>query len=244
MRLSPLRRKVISTLKPEEREFMTRVCHELEVSEIDPGLPVLYPGCGGDVSHAVLLGNNLVFVDSHQPETTISEICSEIYNLGGEIVEERRDGVWGKDGKLFIKFRLEEEEVDLTYYAQDATRLHELNLKEVEDGYSVYFVKVPLPKEISVGSLRSPHSLGRSLQQLVVGGFYLERECPLPSHLVSELGFRRIATGTISGLSIHPEEGNLYQKVEQVDNIIEILEKGLNLQADVEEYGDEHHNAD
>ncbi len=202
---------------------MTRICREIESSEINPYLPVLYPGCGGDVTHAVLLGKNLVFVDSHQPETTVSEIKSQIDFLGGEILEENRTGVWGEGGNLFINFQLEGEEINLTYYAQDATRLHQLKLKELRNGYSVYFVKVPLPKEISVGSLRSPQSLGRALQNLEVGGFYLERECPLPSHLISEIGFTKIASGCISGLSIHPEEGNLYHKVEQVDNIEEIL---------------------
>ncbi|MFO7966563.1 MAG: hypothetical protein R6U44_03085 [Archaeoglobaceae archaeon] len=241
MQLSPLREKVLSTLKPEERDFMTRVCCEIENSEIEKGLPVLYPGSGGDVTHAVLLGDNLVFVDSHQPETTVSEILSEIAHLGGEILEEDRTGIWGKGGKLFIKFRLEGEKINLTYYAQDATKLHELDLEELENGYSVYFVKVPLPKEISVGSLRSPSSLGKALQDLAVGGFYLERECPLPSHVVSEMGFTKIVSGNISGLSVHPEKGNLYHKVEQVDNIIEILEAGaaeLYFQANVEGYSD------
>lgn len=227
MQLSPLRKKVISALKPEEKDFMTRVCSEVENSEIDPLLPVLYPGSGGDVTHAVLLGKNLVFVDSHQPETIVSEIRSEIDYLGGEILEEKRTGMWGKVGKYFTTFLLEGEEISLTYYAQDATKLHDLGLKELENGYSVYFVKVPLPKEISVGSLGSPQPLGEALQHLMVGGFYLERECPLPSSLISEMGFRKIASGYISGLSIHPEEGNLYRKIEQVDNIEEILEGGV-----------------
>lgn len=206
---------------------MTRVCHEIERSEIDHDLPVLYPGSGGDVIHAVLLGKNLIFVDSHQPEAIISEIHSQIEQLGGKVLEEQRIGVWGKGSKYFTAFLLEGEEIDLTYYAQDATKLHELKLKELENGYSVYFVKVPLPKEMGVGSLRSPQSLGKALQHLEVGGFYLERECPLPlsDHLVSEIGFKKIASGCVSGLSIHPQEGNLYRKIEQVDGIEEILKK-------------------
>ncbi|MFW6127720.1 MAG: hypothetical protein ACOC6M_00915 [Halobacteriota archaeon] len=223
MQVSPLRKKVLPILKPEERDFMTRVCSEIESSGNDH-LPVLYPGSGGDVTHAVLLGKNLVFVDSHQPDTTVSEIRSEIDYLGGEIIEESRTGVWGRGGKLSIKFWLEEE-INLTYYAQDATILHDLSLKELENGYSIYFVKVPLPKEMGVGSLSDPQSLGRALKHLEVGGFYLERECPLPDPLASKIGFSRIASGYISGLSIHPEEGNLYRKMEQVDDIEEILKE-------------------
>lgn len=218
---------MISTLKPQESDFLTRACYEIERSEIDRDLPVLYPGSGGDVTHAVLLGKNLVFVDPHQPEIITSEVHTEIKNLGGEILEEKRKGKLSKGGKYSVTFSLEGEEINLTYCAQDATKLKELGLKELEKGYSVYFVKVPLPKEISAGSLKSPQSLGPALENLKVGGFYLERECPLPDDLISEMGFKKIATGHVSGLSIHPEEGKLYYKVEQVENLGKLLEEYL-----------------
>lgn len=217
---------VIARLSPEEREFMTRVCEEIEKSRADKNLPVLYAGSGGDVEHAVLLGNNLVFVDPHLPEETLLEIKYEIEKIGGKIIEEERKGELGKRGKHIIKFLLDEEEIKLIYYAEDATKIgKEFKPVELERGYFVYFVKVPLPKEEKVESLTSPESLGALLKHLVVGGFYLERECPISCYLDPKiLGFEKVASGPISALSINSGEmGNLYKKFKEVEEITLLL---------------------
>ena len=77
--ISEVRKTVISMLHPDERQFLRKICLELEKRNFD--LPVLYAGSGGDVEHAVLLGNRLVFVDSHLPEVTISEIKNNIASI-------------------------------------------------------------------------------------------------------------------------------------------------------------------
>jgi hypothetical protein len=173
------------------------------------------------VEHAVLLGNNLVFVDSHLPELTISEIRSRVKKIDGKIIEEERKGELGRGGKHLINFKIEEEEIKLIYYAEDATRIgRDVRLKELKKGYSIYFVKVPLPKEASVDSLASPDSLANALRNLAVGGFYLERECPLSYYLKPEIfGFNKVASGYISALSINSERGNLYRKMRNVAKI-------------------------
>jgi len=194
--ISEARRMVISMLHPDERLFLKKICLELGKNNFD--LPVLYAGSGGDVEHALLLGNRLVFIDSHLPEVTISEIKNSIARIGGAINEERRIGMLGQGGKHIIEFEICREEFELIYYAEDATRISELGIRELRNGYSVYFVKVPLPKEERVGSLSSPDSLADALKNLVTGGYYLERECPLVYFLEPEiLGFRRVASGDI-----------------------------------------------
>ncbi len=217
---------VIARLSPEEREFMTKVCEEIEKSRVDKVLPVLYAGSGGDVEHAVLLGNNLVFVDPHLPEETLLEIKRRIEMIDGKIVEEERKGELGKGGKHVVKFLLDGEEIKLTYYAEDATKIgREFKPEELERGYFVYFVKVPLPKEEKVGSLTSPESLGTLLKHIAVGGFYLERECPISRYLDPRmLGFEKVASGPISALSInYGEMGNLYRKIKEVEEIALLL---------------------
>jgi|Deesub1362A_J573_1020465.scaffolds.fasta_scaffold00306_26 hypothetical protein len=222
--ISIARRKVIAKLHPDERNFLIEVCRE--VGDSAGELPVLYAGSGGNVEHAVLLGNNLVFVDSHLPEVTLAEIRNNIEKFGGDIAGETRKGVLGGGGKHKINFSIENEEFLLTYYAEDATKIHELRLKELENGYSVYFVKVPLPKENTVNSLTSPTSLGNALSNLVTGGYFLERECPLCYSLEPDkLGFKKITSGFISALSIYSEPGNLYKKVRNVDSLVELLEE-------------------
>lgn len=220
--ISEVRKTVISMLHPDERQFLRKICLELEKRNFD--LPVLYAGSGGDVEHAVLLGNRLVFVDSHLPEVTISEIKNNIARIGGEINQEKKRGVLGQGGKHIIEFEICKEEFELTYYAEDATRIS--GIRELRNGYSVYFVKVPLPKEAKVGSLSSPDSLADALKNLVTGGYYLERECPLVYFLKPEiLGFRKVASGYISALSIYSKNGNLYRKIREVEDIKSLLLK-------------------
>jgi hypothetical protein len=221
--VSRAKKKVIAKLFPEEREFLTKVCEEIGRSSVNKELPVLYAGSGGDVEHAVLLGNNLVFVDSHLPEETISEIRYGIRKIDGKIIEEERKCRLGKGGKHVIKFRLGEEKITLTYYAEDAAS-EEFKPEEIERGCSVCFVKVPLPKEGKVGLLASPNSLGRLLGNIALEGFYLERECPISYYLNPEIfGFKKVASGPISALSINPAQGNLYKKFREVEEISLLL---------------------
>ncbi len=212
---------LIDILDPREINFMLLIAKELERSNLD--LPVLYAGSGGDVEHAVILGDRLVFVDSHLPETTLSEIRNNIRRIGGKIVEEKRVGELGKGGKYIIKFEFQDE-VELIYYAEDAMRLFESPPRELKNGCSVYFVKVPLPKEPNVSSLTSPKSLSKALKLISVGGYFLERECPLCRVIKPEmLGFKKVASGYISALSVHNAEGNLYKKVREVENLEDLL---------------------
>ncbi len=213
-------------LEPEEIDFMLRIAEEIEKSKLN--LPVLYAGSGGDVEHAVILGNRLVFVDSHLPETTLTEIRNNIDKIGGEIIEEKRLGKLGSGGKHVIFFEFCNDLIELIYYAEDATRFIP---HEVRKGCSVYFVKVPLPKEPKVGSLTSPESLSRALKLIALGGFYLERECPLCRVLrPEELGFIKIASGYISALSVnYNAKGNLYKKIKDIENIYELLKLDLKL---------------
>ncbi len=213
-------------LEPEEFDFMLKIAEEVDKANLT--FPVLYAGSGGDVQHAVILGNRLVFVDSHLPETTLAEIKSNIERIGGEIVEERRIGELGLGGKHIIRFEFCNDLIELIYYAEDATRFIP---HEVRKGCSVYFVKVPLPKEPRVGSLTSPESMSKFLKLIVLGGFYLERECPLCRVLKPEdLGFVRVASGYISALSVnYNAKGNLYRKIREVENIYELLKLDLKL---------------
>ncbi len=213
-------------LEPEEVDFMLRIADEIERADLN--LPVLYAGSGGDVEHAVILGDRLIFVDSHLPETTLAEIRNNIDRIGGEIIEERRIGKLGFGGKHIISFEFCKDLIELIYYAEDAT---EFIPHEVKKGCSVYFVKVPLPKEPKVGSLASPESLSRALRLIALGGFYLERECPLCRVLRPEdFGFIRVASGYISALSVnYNAKGNLYKKIREVENIYELLKLDWNI---------------
>ncbi|WP_457548612.1 hypothetical protein [Archaeoglobus sp.] len=211
----------------EEIPFLTKVAEEIEKSNLD--FPVLYAGSGGDLEHGVVLGNRLIFVDSHLPETNLAEIRRKAETFG-EVIKEKRVGKLGNGGKHVIRFEFLGEVIELIYYAEDATELLKNPPKEIKDGLSVYFVKVPLPKEPKVGSLRSPDSLAKALKLVVIDGFYLERECPLCRVLKPELlGFEKIASGYISALSVYNEKGNLYRKVKDVDNIEELLKIDLSL---------------
>jgi len=216
-------KKLMPFFVPEERGFMLRVSKEIGKSDLHQ--PVLYAGSGGDVEHAVVLGDRLVFVDSHLPEETLSEIRNRVTQIGGKILEEEQLGKFGAGGKHIIRFKLFGE-IELIYYAEDATKIGlDFMPEELKEGCSVYFVKVPLPKEARVGSLASPDSLSRALRLIVLGGFYLERECPLCRVLSPEvLGFEKVASGYISALSInYDEKGNLYRKTREVENILDLL---------------------
>ncbi len=203
----------------EEREidFLLDVSREVE----DVRGKVVYAGSGGDVEHAVILGDVLIFIDSHLPETTLCEIRRGISRVGGRVIREKRIGELGKGGKHLIEFEFLGDKIRIFYYAEDAT---EFVPDEAKDGFSVYFVKVPHPKEMRVGSLTSPKSLSLWLSLLRVGGYYLERECPLCLKLRPEdLGFVKVTSGYISALSVKNELGNLYKKVRDVENLYELL---------------------
>ena len=210
---------------PRELDFMFRVSSEVGSSNLD--LPVFYAGSGGDLEHAVVLGDRLIFVDSHLPEDTISEIRRKIAKIGGKILEEERVGKLGKSGRHVLRFEFYGE-VELIYYAEDVLRILENPPRELRDGCSVYFVKVPHPKEPNVKSLDSPELLSKALKLIEVGGYYLERECPICRVLNPEvLGFEKVASGYISALSIHNAEGNLYRKVRDVENLEDLLRLDL-----------------
>jgi len=215
-----LRRRVNALrdlFEERELEFLIRVSGEVEKVEG----PVVYAGSGGDVEHAVILGDTLIFIDSHLPETTLSEIREGVFRIGGEILGEERIGKLGMGGKHIIEFELLGDLIRIIYYAEDATRFTPI---EIGDGCSVYFVKVPHPKEPRVGSLTSPESMYRWLRAIKIGGYYLERECPLCFRLRPEdLGFVRIASGYISALSVKNALGNLYRKVRDVKDLYELL---------------------
>ena len=217
---------LMDILEPEEIDFMLRIAEKIEKANLN--LPVLYAGSGGDVEHAVILGDKLIFVDSHLPETTLTEIRNNIDKIGGEILEEQRVGELGLGGRHIISFEFCNDLIELIYYAEDATKFIP---HEIRRGCSVYFVKVPHPKEPKVGSLTSPESLSRALKLIALGGFYLERECPLCRVLRPEdLGFIKVASGYISALSVnYNAKGNLYKKIRNVENIYDLLKLDLKL---------------
>lgn len=189
----------------EQREikFLRKVIKEVEKLKDDK--PILYAGSGGDVEHAVILGNDLIFVDSHLPEVTLSEIRKKIIEMGGKILRE-----YPIERKYIIEFDLLGN-VRLTYFAEDIMNLLKNPPEELRKGISVYFVKVPHPKEPNVSDLTSPEVLSKALSMIVLNGFYLERECPLQNPEL--IGFEKVASGYISALSIRNAEGNLYRKV-------------------------------
>ena len=63
---------LLDFFEPKEVPFLMKVVREVEKLRID--LPVLYAGSGGDVEHGIILGNEIIFVDSHLPDITLSEI--------------------------------------------------------------------------------------------------------------------------------------------------------------------------
>jgi hypothetical protein len=220
--------RLLNLLEPEEREFMSRVHEEIVVSKINRkvDLPVVYAGSGGDLEHAILLGNNLVFFDSHLPEETLSEILTKVERIG-TLITQKRSGELRKGGKHIIRFRVQDSEFKLTFYAEDATKIGDKFFpEELREGIAVYFVKVPLPKERKVGSLTSVYSLAKMLGNIVLGGYFLERECPISAFLKPEiLGFERVASGYISALSVNRDaEGNLYRKIRDVEELSVLLE--------------------
>lgn len=198
-----------------EIEFLMKVSDEIKRSNIKK--PVLYAGSGGDVEHGVILGDDLIFVDSHLPEVTLSEIRGKIVEIGGKILREWKEGELGNGGRYVIEFEFLGK-IRITYYAEDVLDV----LKEVED-LSVYFVKVPHPKEQRSSDLTSPEVLSKALKKIALRGFFLERECPLPNPEL--LGFERVCTGYISALSIRKSEGNLYRKVKDLslEEILKVL---------------------
>ncbi len=179
----------------EERDFLRKVCRELE-SVAD--LKAVYAGSSDDVEHGILLGNNLLFIDSHTPEINLAGIRSKLERISDELKFERiNKTLWKFEAKILG------EKVKLEYLCADATK--------VELGkIGVYFVKVPLPKEARVGSLCEERNLARALSNVVKGGYFLERECGVD---VEKYGFRLLLTGELSGLSIHSAKGNLYKKI-------------------------------
>ncbi len=197
--------KLTDFFERRELKFLRRVVEEVGRVE---GKSVLYAGSGGDVEHAVILGNDLVFVDSHLPEVTLSEIRRKIVDMGGKILRELSIG-----RKYVIEFDLLGE-VKLTYFADDIVNVLRNPPEELRRGIAVYFVKVPHPKEPNVSDLTSPEVLSKALSMIILNGYYLERECPLPNP--ESVGFEKVASGYISALSIRNVEGNLYKKVRRL----------------------------
>ncbi len=215
-------KKISRLFDEDEVEFMKRVHHEVFNQYVN--LPVLYAGSGADLEHALVLGTNLVFFESHLPRENISEIISKIDDLG-KLKSVKEIGKLEEGGKITLGFEIVGIDFELTFYAEDATTIGLKNYPELESGLCVYFVKVPFPKEKRVGSLRKPDFFGRILSRIVVGGFYLERECPLTFKIPpEELGFIKLFSGYISALSIHDGVvGNLYKKIRMVENLRELI---------------------
>ena len=198
---------LLNFFEPKEVPFLMKVVREVEKLRID--LPVLYAGSGGDVEHGIILGNEIIFVDSHLPDITLSEIKKKIIEIGCKILREKTVGKLGRGGKYIINFEFFGR-IRITYFAEDIMKI----LKELKSGLSVYFVKVPHPKEPNVSDLKSPEVLSKALSLIVLNGFYLERECPLPNPEL--IGFEKVASGYISALSIHNDKGNLYRRVKRL----------------------------
>ncbi|AGK61114.1 hypothetical protein Asulf_01114 [Archaeoglobus sulfaticallidus PM70-1] len=206
----------------EELPFMLKVYDEL--NKLNSDLPVLYAGSAGDIEHAIFLGKNLVFFDNHLPEESVREIINKISRIG-KIESKEMMGELKKGGKFIMKFKIADQSFHLTFYGEDATTVGITSYPELENGISVYFVKVPYPREGNTQSIRYPAHFARALKLIEVGGYYLEKECPLAFKLdIEKLGFRKIAEGEIYALSIKwGEKGNLYKKVRDVADIEKLL---------------------
>ena len=172
-----------------------------------------------------MLGSNLVFFDTHLPKENVSEIIKKVEGFGvvEDVRTEKSKEAW-KMWKTIVEFRVKNITFRLVYYAEDATNIGLKWFPELENGIHAYFVKVPFPKEQKAGSLREPKFFSRVLRMINVGGFYLERECPISFQIpVEELGFEKVASGYISALSVHDAKGNLYRKVKKAENLEELV---------------------
>ncbi len=183
--------------REDERRFLKRVCEEIE--SFSPHLSV-YAGSSDDVEHGVLIGSRVVFIDSHTPEINVHSIKEKLDRVADSEVK------LTELAKSFPAWKFETtltcEKFVLEYWCADATKV-------LPDSMGVYFVKVPLPKEMNVGCLCDEKNLKFALSRVVEGGYFLERECPINPE---KYGFRLIASGELSGLSIHSAKGNLYKK--------------------------------
>lgn len=194
---SMLRERVdLFEFENKERNFLKKVCKNLE----GISYPVVYAGSGDDVEHGILLGNELVFIDSHMPEVNLTSIKTKL-ELVSDIVSFER--VSKPFPAWRFKVKVIGESVTLEYWCADATKV-------LPEKIGVYFIKVPLPKEIKVGCLCEESNLAKALSKVVEGGYYLERECPI---LPEKYGFKLILSGEISALSINSAKGNLYRKI-------------------------------
>ncbi len=186
----------------KERRFLKVVCREIE--EFSPEISV-YAGSSDDVEHGLLIGNRIIFIDSHTPEINVQSIRRKLESVadGTKRVEPR---VLNKPFPSWcFETAIAGEKVVLEYWCADATKV----LPEKMD---VYFVKVPLPKEANVGCLCEEKNLRFALSRIVKGGYFLERECPIQPE---KYGFKLVISGELSGLSIYKAKGNLYRKVSE-----------------------------
>ena len=202
-------------LEEEEIPFLRKVYNKVfrEGENV-----IVYAGAASDLEHAVLLGKNLVFFDTHLVKENVSEIVEKIRRTG------KLNKIKTSKTKTVVEFEIGGTNFRLTYYAEDATNVGLKAYPELKNGIYVYFVKVPFPKEQRAGSLREPEFFSRILDMINFNGFYLERECPITFKVQPiELGFERIASGHISALSVYNEKGNLYKKVKRVENLKELV---------------------
>ncbi len=190
-----LERVDLFNFEKNETIFLKKVCKEVE-SVIE--YPAVYAGSSDDVEHGILLGNKIIFIDSHVPEVNINGIKEKLKSISEFRIEKLNLSfpAW----RFYIDIG---EKVILDYWCADAT----VYLPEI---IGVYFVKVPLPKEIRVGNICDEKNLFKALSKVVVGGYYLERECPINPE---KFGFRHLFSGELSGLSIRSAKGNLYKKI-------------------------------
>ena len=183
--------------KKEERKFLVNACKNME--EVISHTSV-YAGSSDDVEHGILIGNDIVFIDTHTPEINLASIKDKLNSVSDSVSLEEID-------RSFPAWKFEAlilgERVELEYWCADATKV-------LPDEMGVYFIKVPLPKEPNAGCLCSEENLFRALSKIVIGGYYLERECPIEP---KRYGFRHILSGEMSGLSIRSAKGNLYKKI-------------------------------
>ncbi len=181
----------------EERKFLKAVCREVE--SVADELSV-YAGSSDDVEHGLLIGNRIVFIDSHTPEINVESIRRKLESIADELKV-------SSSVRAFPSWRFEAviagEKAILEYWCADATKV-------LPKRMGIYFVKVPLPKEANVGALCEESNLRFALSRVVKGGYFLERECPIQPE---KYGFEHVISGEMSGLSIHRAKGNLYRRV-------------------------------
>jgi|Deesub1362A_J573_1020465.scaffolds.fasta_scaffold02258_10 hypothetical protein len=208
----------LELLEHDEIDFMTKLWYE--VGRRDLKDPVVYAGSGGDIEHAIFLGRNLVFFDNHLPEDNFREILSKIERIG--VVE----STLFKGNKMMAEFQIADMKFRLSFYGEDATKIGSIDFPELKNGISVYFVKDPYPRAGRAGSIRNPKCFARALKMIKLGGYYIEKECPITCSIPPEkIGFKKIMSGKISSLSFRKSPGNLYVKLRDVENLEELLEK-------------------